>query len=714
MMSESSFSVRLFANLKRRIWVIALSAICCLFSTLGLLISYYSRINSYNERGMYSTVASFQLAMRQSTSDCLVFNSTISVVTMILAAVIALQGFSYLHNRSKLDFYMSQPVSAAKRYNVIVVGSFLIYIVPLLISVGLSIACAFANQAISVAVLQRSLISLINYILLFAAIYFTVLLAIMLTGNMTMAVLGSFVFIICEIAIREAFEALMSNFLLTHDYSFDVTHGHISTIMVQQQIWKLNMNYTNTGIPWSDLGTSLMLLFANSLVFALLARLCYGKRDGEAAGKSLVFNQTRGPIKIIVGTVSSLVFNIILLDFAEYSVFTAFIAITVASVLTGAIIQLLLDGSVASAIKGVPSTLAICVLTLAVFGCVHWDVFGYDKYTPAIEDMDSYAITFHCDINSGNWYDFTESDNPDYVNPYQYLKNNLYMTDNETIVELAQLAIRDTSAISYDNLGKYRDYSVLYRLKNGRTIARHMWLDVNDENVRRLISKIMSNQDYILAHEPAVNTLGEANLSHIYDVTYSFNGVEEKLDVDGTAIFEALKTDLLNNYSYEMLSSELPYGTINIRYNRYYYTPVSIYSGYTNVLSLLEAAGIEPLKDLNPADVSYIEITNYNDIAYDDYNGDIAAEAVDETAYASTYQTHRYTDPDEIAAILENVVLHCRMNNYWYDDLLFEDNINVLISLKVDVAKNSCYSINNSGNIKKDCIPDFVLADFGR
>lgn len=712
MMSENSFLVRLLANFKRRIWVIALTCVCCLFSTLGILITYYSRINSYNEKGIYVSIASFQLALRQATSDCLVFSNTISVVTVILAVIIALQGFSYLHNRSKLDFYMSQPVSASKRFHVIVIGSFIIYTVPMLISIGLSLIYAATSHALSAAVLSRALISLIDYILLFAAIYFTVLLAVMLTGNMTMAILGSFVFIIYEIAIRETLDALMSIFLATHDYSFEVAHGYISPLQVQQHIWGLHMNYTNAPLPTQQFSIDLLLLFANALVFAIIARICYSRRDGQAAGKSLVFNWTRGPIKIIVGTIASLVFTMILLNFVEYSIFSAIVFIIIASLLIGAVIQFLLDGSIASCIEGLPSTLCICALTLIIIGGFHWDILGYDKYTPDADDLVSYAIAFHCDANSGNWYDCTQGSNPNYVDAYQYIKDNLYMTDTETIVQLAQCSIRDTSSVEYDGLGQYRDYSVLYRLKNGQTVARHMWVDLRDETTRKILAQIMGNKDYITTSNPTINALGEANLPHIYDVSYICNGTEQKLHADVNKIYDALKADLLNNYSFDLVSSELPCGTLNIRYNRYYYSPVNIYPAYTRVISLLEADGIKALPNIVPEDVAYIEITQNCDIYRDEFGNEIAAASEEGVIQSSERLTQRYTDLEDIAAILDNIVLSCQMTNYWYNTSGYDLDTDVLISLKNDVTKDNMHHNDTYGYFVKDEIPDFILEDF--
>ena len=89
---------------------------------------YLSRIRGAYELGSYRTPAEFQQAMCQAARDALGFSDNIYPIVFVLAAVIGMQGFSYLFDRRKVDMYHSVPVSKNRRFAVVYVNGLFIYL----------------------------------------------------------------------------------------------------------------------------------------------------------------------------------------------------------------------------------------------------------------------------------------------------------------------------------------------------------------------------------------------------------------------------------------------------------------------------------------------------------------------------------------------------------------------------------------------------------
>ena len=104
---KRSFWDKCRENNKRRIWVWAVSMIAHLIMYPGVTLVYMSRIHSRNLSGLYGTKEIYRRMLADAASDALGFHTNDRVVIMlfVLAAVIALQGFGWLHDRQKLDLY---------------------------------------------------------------------------------------------------------------------------------------------------------------------------------------------------------------------------------------------------------------------------------------------------------------------------------------------------------------------------------------------------------------------------------------------------------------------------------------------------------------------------------------------------------------------------------------------------------------------------------
>lgn len=85
-----------------------------------------------------------------------------SWVIVVIAAVLAINGFSYLFDMEKQDFYESQPISRMERFWNIYINGFLMYEIPMVIGLFLSIACAAGMKGMNGLILLEAMIQLVR------------------------------------------------------------------------------------------------------------------------------------------------------------------------------------------------------------------------------------------------------------------------------------------------------------------------------------------------------------------------------------------------------------------------------------------------------------------------------------------------------------------------------------------------------------------------
>lgn len=122
MISKNSFLASLKENSKRRIWLWLLSALSYLVifpTAVAMAISRGKRSEEYLIESLGEALG------RQALQEQLIkgmeqfFGITNPVMWLVIAAfavVSAIQGFSYLYSKKKIDFYMGMPVKRSRRF----------------------------------------------------------------------------------------------------------------------------------------------------------------------------------------------------------------------------------------------------------------------------------------------------------------------------------------------------------------------------------------------------------------------------------------------------------------------------------------------------------------------------------------------------------------------------------------------------------------------
>ena len=207
MMSRSSFLGSLKENSKRRLWVWVLALLAFVLALpLGLAMQLslaQQQLKWLTES--YGVAAANEITHRnilETVEGMLGASAMLAVFTAVFAVLNGVQGFSWLYSRKKIDFYMGMPVKRSKRFLVIWLNGILIYFIPYILGIGISMLIAAGNQGLDGGVVKVIVEAMFVHLLLYLCVYHMAMLAVMLTGNMVLTGMGFLVFCLYEWLVR--------------------------------------------------------------------------------------------------------------------------------------------------------------------------------------------------------------------------------------------------------------------------------------------------------------------------------------------------------------------------------------------------------------------------------------------------------------------------------------------------------------------------------
>ena len=207
MTSKNSFLASLKENNKRRIWLWCVSVfgfVLLLPMATAMLISRTIQ-NSEYLFDSFGEVAGRQMLQERLFEQAKGMLGTSGVAMWVLIAALAvasaIQGYAYLFNRKKIDFYMGMPVKRRKRFLVIWLNGILVYLLPYLIGLLISSLILLSQGAMNGEVLKEIVMAYGLYFGYYLGIYHLTILAVMLTGHVMINCLGVAVFFLYELVV---------------------------------------------------------------------------------------------------------------------------------------------------------------------------------------------------------------------------------------------------------------------------------------------------------------------------------------------------------------------------------------------------------------------------------------------------------------------------------------------------------------------------------
>lgn len=700
--NSSSNLGMIFATIKRNTWLLAMAIVGFIFA--GPVASAISAQRASHTIGasdadysqeVYQAIINGDL---HNTAQMLldrfyICSAILVIIGALLAAVVI---FNYLTNSKKIDLFHSLPISRERLFAINYLAGFLIFLLPF--------ALGFLLNAITVAAMGYAgyfawsayFLLALKLILGFFCIYSITVMAIMLSGTTIMALLiAAAINAICPILIMLS-QSLKMYFYETYYNNY-----------IANEAWLERTSPVLNLIVDQSVTINVIILLAVGVIALALAVFFYKKRSSEAAGHSLAFRRSKHIIKIPIALVGTLAFATIFYDISNNATIWLYLGGVIGAILICQFLEIWIEGEFAAVKKGWLSVVIVAALCTGVFAYIDRDMGGYDQYLPAAEDIASVQLQMSCvddylvdfETNLPYWQNYNKDD-LNYFN--STTKDDIVFTDADSIKAATDIAARgienlkgyttyqqqyiarnetlDNRAECIDptNSADYgvTDVSVIYKLKNGRTVSR-TYCALNIGEIRESLMTVLDNEtyraDYALILDMPTDQVCVRDIGN-----FKTHSVDGKLIPDET--HKKLAETYLKEYknlTAQNMAEEIPIGDISLlaftdsdnmepsakeaisQYTRgnliqypYFVCKYPIYPSFTETISLIKDLYGDDFFDDDIASIANIEISYYEDaVKEDDINDDINDERT-QTVDEETLLKKRFESSDELAGLM--------------------------------------------------------------
>ena len=618
--NDTGFLARQRELFKRRLWPAALTFLgFLLYNVVGLA-------TALTMSGQYAIEENLSAAeqaarLREVIDSMLGYaNPSVLMILVPVAAVLAIEGFSWMDSRSKVDFYESQPLSRGKRFLDICFSSFLYFFFSYVITLEAGLLITGFFHVLTRAVLAEIVWNSLCVFALFLAVYGLGVLAAMLTGNVIVACLAFMVLILYEPIFRAVLGGYSSEYLTTYVSS---SGGLISTNLLNPVT-----HYYNSAA--FDLKMPLILIGIAALYFAL-AWLSYRVRKNEHAGTPVVFGPVRTVVRIAMSVIVGLVIGLFI-SFIRDTFFINLAWMLLFTVITACIMQIIYDLDFRALFRRPLEILASAAIVTLIFLAFLFDVTGFDRFVPDPEKVQDAAL--YC-MNTDTAY---VSDDGNYEGNDSFPRRYMRLTNIEDVTAIAEYGQKYTrlqkSKSGFPGSGQTSDdkggtentfwnFEVLYRMKNGKEIYRAFLIP--STVAPSMMDTVTATEEY---REGTVNIyhdnyLRKALSESVKIEIYYTNGSEylsgPLLDEAMYEEFRKAYTQDLEQYSYSFARQNRPVGSVGISLTRdskrddIPAVSYSIYPSYSRTIDFLKKNGCW----LEPLDLSAIPTGDYDSLTPD-------------------------------------------------------------------------------------------------
>lgn len=635
MTSKNSFWASLRENNKRRIWLWILSALAYVVAFPTIIAMILSKVQSREivlAESLGETLAKVTIRnemISQIKGSLGVNNFGLVVMASVVAVVSAIQGFSYLYNKRKIDFYMGMPVKRRRRFLTIWVNGILIYVIPALAGTLLCLLIASGYGAVTAEVFKESILAFGLLICLYLGVYNLAVLAVMLTGNTIITCLGTVVFLLYEWTVRMLTAAYMQMFFMHYASQDESTSPLLSPFSIYGKYAAQHAEGFGNGL----LTAFWLLVFA--AVIGVIAYACYLKRPAEAAGKAMAFQLPQPFIKILITVPVTLiaggfVSNVVGYEplWGEGSIGFVIFTMAVVLIVVSCLIQVLYEFDIRGIFHKKLHILISAVMTAVIFLIFRYDVLGYDTYLPNPEAVSSAAVITPYDYSYYGMNNYFDED-LSYISKDKFALENMYLTDIGALNKLLKLSIDATQQA--DDLNQLYDggeninwftMRLVYRMNSKRTVSRKIYVNVNDPETIELLDRLLGSEEYIngiciSSAEKLEKILADKTME--LTAVYGSNVYQNKLTREETLELLALYKEDVKESSFSRIRGSIPTGSIRINivkknetYTSYRESEIRIYPFYTGCVEYLKERGYYMDGFLNSEDIEKIQVTNYN------------------------------------------------------------------------------------------------------
>lgn len=627
---KNSFWASIKENNKRRIWLWLLSALSfvIVFPTMTAMALSRARTSEEYLIASMGEELGRQALYKNMVRDMEVFlgaaNPILWILITVFAVVSAIQGFSYLYNKRKIDFYMGIPVKRSKRFLNIWLNGILAYYLPYIAGIMLGWLVAAGNGVMTLSVFKQSVQAFGIYLCFYLAVYHLAILAVMLTGNVVITCFGVAVFFLYEWAVREILTGYKDMFFYSFTYQSDDLVPLFSPFGIL-------FTYTSRSRALVSL-----YLFLFAAVIGGIAYICYLKRPAEAAGKAMAFKLPQPFIKILIAVPVALLSGVITSDiigyrplYAQGSAGYVIFVMAVVLIVTCCLIQIIYEFDIRGIFHKKLHILISAAATALIFIIFRYDVLGYDSYIPPVENVASVALItpYEYSYYGGEVYYDEELNN---ISKTDYVMENMYVTDVGAVNKLLKLSMEEVD--KYGNLTRLFDseeegaewyrVTLIYRMGNKQNISRSILVNVKNPDAVELLDRIEGSEEYIRGVYPGASEILDKLLveeNTQINVFYGNNVYQQRISVEEASRLLSLYREDIKGTTFSMFRENMNTGSLRLSiekkrvdYTTYYDTEIRIYPFFTKCVEYLKERGLYRETFIDPEDIERIQVTNYH------------------------------------------------------------------------------------------------------
>ncbi len=765
MTSKSSFLVSMKENSKRRLWVWIVSALAFMLAfpaLTALTINGIARGSKWVAESYGSTIAEEIIHERLvgSMFSMMGMNTGMLFLTSALAVISAIQGFSYLYSRKKIDFYMGMPVKRKKRFLVIWLNGILLYMIPYFAGLAISLLIAAGNGAVNQSVFVSAAAAMLANSLLYLGVYHMAILAVMLTGNIVITGFAFLTFCVYEFLIRMVSEGYKQMFFRYFSY-FGSDKAPILSPFTMYINLASRFSYANRLDAKYLIG---MLVFA--AVVGVLSYICYLKRPAEAAGRAMTFEITKPFVKVLLVVPAALFMGGVIADILSFDpemsmdgIGWMIFAMAFAVLLGSGLIQVIYEFDIKGCLHKISHMVISAVAVALIFIAFRYDLFGYDSYIPNHNQIKSIAFVpdYYEEGYGGAHFD----DSGTFISSYEYARRNMQLHNVEEICEMAERSMKAFDQVDrygVDNTsnqeGTWVYTNILYRLKNGREVCRGLWVNVEDAHTVETLDKIVGAEEFkkgffMGASDSLTAMLENKEGKYKINTSYGNRIYQQKMSEAQAKAFLAIYQKDLALANFSNIRENTPVGMLNFaiteeingsvymssngvmsRATRGWDVGVYIYPFYKDSIAYLKENGYYMDTQVKLEDISKIQVVNYNyDVVRDLQEERLAtagasAIGMDDPAillemgaageYDSEIDARVYADyaqEEQIREIAECIYPSDLVIDDWDCGKKLDRNYQVVVYFKTDSEMTKNFGTNAWYGFLEGQVPEFVMED---
>lgn len=498
MTSNHLFFKAMREDLRHKIWMIVLFSLVSFLTVpmVWLLIRSNMSVN-WRDAFYYS-----DRVIKEEIDSVLDFGSYYLLImggmVGIMAGLVAgLSGFRYLFHKNRVDVYHSLPVKRGTLYYVCYVDGILVWLVPFMISVILTMVFAggFAGRLGGASVVVRMCgftgRSLLVVLTVFLLVYHVVLIAVMMSGNILNTLVNmlcmGFGVMVVYFMVRVFFEYYMTTF---YNRSFP-DEAIICASPFFNAFYFLFSIYELDG-TW-NLWLAILINMLVAAVLGVCGRIMYQRRDSELAEQGVGNKAVAAVLRVVMGVVSGMagwLLFLLMTDNIGGIVGTAWksFGAVLLSVFVFGVMDVIFHMEFGAFFAHKLQMAGTVVLTLVICSAFCWDWFGYDTYLPEKDEIAYIAVY---DRQFSNDYSGYSETSEKVLEQMQFQDVDVIYAFLESAADVAsgRGADRDIRTVGNETV------NTRVTLKSGRSYYRSYTVPADKE----LLWPLLTSEEYLAA-----------------------------------------------------------------------------------------------------------------------------------------------------------------------------------------------------------------------